>query len=197
VFFGPFQEHHIWITGSRQLQLQKENTSMVTSRSSSPLLTLAYIQCAKVKKYNKAKHVSNFLICGAKNVVEDYGKIIKILHGCPFEGWPNRERPFHPFWQKELGWPCPVRSALKRTPMEDFNSFSIMFSYIISTTYQKIGDLFCPAHISGLSHSVYTANGPLFFKEDFSMLSHFRHQIYWESTITFKKNCFHSHIKIA
>ena len=28
--------------------------------------------------------------------------------------------------------------------MEDFNSFAIMFYYIISTTYQKIGDLFCP-----------------------------------------------------
>ena len=38
--------------------------------------------------------------------------------------------------------------------MQDFNSFSIMFYYIISTTYQKIGDLFCPVHISGLSHSV-------------------------------------------
>ena len=43
-----------------------------------------------------------------------------------------------------LNWPCPVRSFLKRTPMQDFNSFSLMFYYIISTTYQKIGDLFCP-----------------------------------------------------
>ena len=59
-----------------------------------------------------------------------------------------------PFWQKGLEWPCPVRSALKRTPVEDFNSFSIMFYYIISTKYQKIGDLFCLAHIYGLSHSV-------------------------------------------
>ena len=30
-----------------------------------------------------------------------------------------------------------------------------MFYYIINTTYQKIGDLFCPVHISGLSHSVW------------------------------------------
>ena len=44
---------------------------------------------------------------------------------------------------KRVGWPCLVRSALKRTPVQDFNSFSIMFCYIISTTYQKIGDLFC------------------------------------------------------
>ena len=45
---------------------------------------------------------------------------------------------------KRVGWLCPVRSALKRTPVEDLNSFSIMFNYIISTTYQKIRELFCP-----------------------------------------------------
>ena len=28
--------------------------------------------------------------------------------------------------------------------VQDFNSFSIMFYHIIFTTYQKIGDLFCP-----------------------------------------------------
>ena len=49
-------------------------------------------------------------------------------------------KPFLPKW---VGWLCPVRSALKRTPVQDFNSFSIMFYNIISTTYQKIGDLFC------------------------------------------------------
>ena len=27
--------------------------------------------------------------------------------------------------------------------MQDFNSFSMLFYYIIITTYQKIGDLFC------------------------------------------------------
>ena len=32
--------------------------------------------------------------------------------------------------------------------------FPIMFYYIINTTYQNIGDLFCPVHISGPSHSV-------------------------------------------
>ena len=45
---------------------------------------------------------------------------------------------------KRVGWPCLVRSALKRTPVQGFNSFSIMFYYIISITYQKIGDLFWP-----------------------------------------------------
>ena len=53
-----------------------------------------------------------------------------------------------------LNWPCPVMSALKRTPLHDFNYFSIMFCYIISNTYQKIGHLFCPAHISELSQCV-------------------------------------------
>ena len=52
-----------------------------------------------------------------------------------------------------FGWSYHVRSALRRTPVQDFNSFSIMY-YIISTTYKKIGDLFCPVHIPGLSHSV-------------------------------------------
>ena len=42
----------------------------------------------------------------------------------------------------------------KRTPVQDFNSFSIMFYYNISTTYQKIGDLFFPVHICGHSHIV-------------------------------------------
>ena len=65
----------------------------------------------------------------------------------------------HPtlFWQKLadwLKWPCPVKSALKKTPVQDFNFFSIKFYYIISTTCQKIGDLFCSVHIFGLSHSV-------------------------------------------
>ena len=50
-------------------------------------------------------------------------------------------------------------SALKRTPVQDFNSFSIMFYYIISTTYKKIGNLFCSVHISGLSHSVQIVQG--------------------------------------
>ena len=42
---------------------------------------------------------------------------------------------------------CHVRSALKKTSVQDFNCFSIMFYYISSTTYQKIGDLYCPVHI--------------------------------------------------
>ena len=46
------------------------------------------------------------------------------------------------FLPKRVGWPCHVRSALKRMPVQDFNRFSIMICYIISTTYQNIGDLF-------------------------------------------------------
>ena len=36
----------------------------------------------------------------------------------------------------------------------NFSHFSILFYCIISTTYQKIGHLFCPVHISGLLRSV-------------------------------------------
>ena len=44
---------------------------------------------------------------------------------------------------------CPVRSALKRTPLQDLNSFSIMFS-----TYQKIEDLFCPVFVPVLDFHI-------------------------------------------
>ena len=48
-----------------------------------------------------------------------------------------------PISAKKGGMAVPIRSALKRTPMRDFNSFSIKVYYIlISTTYQKNGDLF-------------------------------------------------------
>ena len=50
------------------------------------------------------------------------GKRIKIMHGCPFDGTAIQAH-----LPKRVGWPCPVRSALKRTPVQDFNSFSIMF----------------------------------------------------------------------
>ena len=64
-----------------------------------------------------------------------------------------------PFLADGLGWLCPVRSALKRTPVQDFKSFPKMLHYIISTKYQKIGDLFCPVYISRLSHSVTEVSG--------------------------------------
>ena len=84
---------------------------------------LASAHCLKVQKYNGAKQVSNFSICGADNAVEHYGEMIKILQGCPFEEKPNRSWPSHPFRQKGLGWACPVWSVLKRTPMQDFQFF--------------------------------------------------------------------------
>ena len=43
----------------------------------------------------------------------------------------------HPFWQKVadwLNWLFPVRSALKRTPVQDFDFFPLMFYYIIGVT---------------------------------------------------------------
>ena len=61
----------------------------------------------------------------------------------------------HPTGRKGLdGHTLLARSALKRTPLQDFYYLSKMFYYIISTICQKIGDLFCLDNISGLSHSV-------------------------------------------
>ena len=112
----------------------------------SPFRTcLNFAHSAKVQKYEhcwtEQKRSPNFLfvVC-TYNSVDHYGKRIKIHHGCPFEGWSNR--PISRFLPKRVGWPCPVRSVLKRTPMQDLNYFSVMFYYIIRTTYQKIGDLF-------------------------------------------------------
>ena len=99
---------------------------------------------AKVQKYEERKIGLQFFICFATNVVDHYVKRIKMLHGCPFEGRPNRVWPSKPFLPKWVGWPCPVRSAPKRTPVQDFNSLSIMFYCIMSRTHHNIGDLFCP-----------------------------------------------------
>ena len=73
---------------------------------------------------------SPILLCGANNEVEHYGKRIKILHG------PNRAWLSKPFLPKRVGWPCPVRSALKRTAVLDFNSFS--FDLDIDTYLRSI-----------------------------------------------------------
>ena len=81
---------------------------------------------------------------GWPNTVGHGRKIIKILHRCPFEGWPSRAQPSKPICQK--GWDGrallgqPLKGHLCRMSI----LFSIMFYYIISTTYQKIGDLFWP-----------------------------------------------------
>ena len=74
------------------------------------------------------------------------------VHRCPFEDWPNRAWPIQPiswFLPKRWGWPCPVRSALKRTPVQDFNSFS-PHKHHISKNWRPI----LPCYYSGLLHSV-------------------------------------------
>ena len=86
---------------------------------------------------------------GAKNVVEHCGKRIKILFGCPFEGWTDRVWPSKPICQKG--------SALKRTSVQDFNSFFIMSYYINSTTFKKNEDLFCRVIFSDF-HTVWGGN---------------------------------------
>ena len=110
---------------------------------------------------NTAKYVTNFLKCVANNVVEHYGKRIKILQECPFEAWPNRAQSSKPFLLIQVWWLSPVKSALKRTPVPDFNTFSIMFYSIISTTYQKIVDRFCPV-IFLVFHTVWLGRNQVY-----------------------------------
>ena len=67
---------------------------------------------------------SPILLCGANNEVEYYGKRIIILHG------PNRAWLSRPFLSKWVGWPCPVRSVLKRTTVLDFILFQLILILI-------------------------------------------------------------------
>ena len=55
------------------------------------------------------------------------------------------------FRRKGLDGHALLGQPSKGRQYRNFNYFSILFYYIISTTYQKIGYLFCPVHISGLS----------------------------------------------
>ena len=124
-----------------------------------PFCFLPFLRCIVgqwgTTKYEQSK------ICVADNVMEHYGKRIKILHGCPLEGWPNRAWPWpsKPYLPKRVGWPCPVRSSHIRTPVQDFNSFSIIllhYQHHISKNWRPI----LPCYISRLSHSVFPINSP-------------------------------------
>ena len=131
-------ETDISVKGSRKRKQETNSATNATFSIHYCLFLNTYLvlkkgilsHCKKVQKYKRAKYVSNFLICGANNVVQHYRKRIEILHGHPFVCWPNRSCPSHLFWQKLadwLKWPWSVRSAFKRTHMQDFNCFSIMF----------------------------------------------------------------------
>ena len=53
------------------------------------------------------------------DAVKYYGKR-KILQGCSYEGWLNRAwliQTISWYLPRRVGWPCPVRFALKRTPV--------------------------------------------------------------------------------
>ena len=61
-------------------------------------------------------------------VVEHHGKILKSFTGVLLRAdLLNRAWPSKTIFQKRVGCPWPVRSALKRTRMQDFGSFSIIF----------------------------------------------------------------------
>ena len=62
-------------------------------------------------------------------------KELKSYMGLTEHGYPS------PFCQN--GWDGHALLG-QPSPVQDFNHFPIMFYCIISATYQKIGDLFCP-----------------------------------------------------
>ena len=102
--------------------------------------------CAKVQKYDQSKIGLQFfdVLIMQQNIMEKeltsctgvllradltgHGQFSQLADICQ-KGWDGHAL---------LGQPS------KRSPVQDFNSFSIMFYYIFSITYQKIGDLFCP-----------------------------------------------------
>ena len=65
----------------------------------------------------------------------------------------------HPphFGRKGLNGHALLGQPSKGHPCRILILFSMIFYCIISTTYQKIGALFFPVHICGLSHIVYGA----------------------------------------
>ena len=73
-------------------------------------------------------------------------KIIKILQRCPFEG------------------PSAKKGGMA---VQGSNSFSVLFSYIISTTYQKIGDLLCHVIFLDIKLHVQEIFSSLHFDEIF------------------------------
>ena len=61
----------------------------------------------------------------------------------------------HPtlFGRNWLNWLCPVRPALKRTHVQDFNAFSIMSRF--SKLLNSIRQLFLPPNFSIVKFSLY------------------------------------------
>ena len=91
--------------------IEKKCGQICSNKTKKSLSPIGWVHCPEIYQGKIGLH---FLICGANNVVEHYGERFKILHVCPFEGWPNKQgTAMPPFSADGLRWPCPVRSALK------------------------------------------------------------------------------------
>jgi hypothetical protein len=77
-------------------------------------------------------------------LLEHYGKRIRILHGCLFEGWSNRAQAFEPFLPKKMGWPCPVRvrNILSLSPLVSFKTRELSFAQFCNFLYIFEGSVF-------------------------------------------------------
>ena len=103
---------------------------------------------------NKAKQVSNFLICGTYSLVEHYGKRIKILHDpgvllrADLTGHGQFSQSAN-FCQKRMEWPCLQKDA--------HAGFQLFFHNVLLYSQHHISKNWRPIllfYFSGLSHSV-------------------------------------------
>ena len=88
----------------------------------------------KVQKYVRSKQVSNFLIFGANN--SGTGVLLRAeLTGLTIP----------PFLQMGLDGRALFQISPKRTPMQDFNSFPILFYYLITSPHIKKFETYLPS----------------------------------------------------
>ena len=126
--------HHKW----HHFRCKVSYPKCIRTKVISTIVVVRHLQT--VRKTRNMKRANFFLIFGIYNVKEHYGKMIIILLRLP-EGWPNRAWPIQPINRslpKRVGWPCPVRSALKRIPVQDFNSLSISSTTFLAPYIKKL-----------------------------------------------------------
>ena len=93
----------------------------------------AHILCESPEIWTGKIDLQFFFIFAANDVVEHHGKIIEFLEGGGCTADLRGQFTQSALFSKKGGM-----------PQQDFNSFSIRFYYIFSTTYQRFRDLFCP-----------------------------------------------------
>ena len=92
----------------------------------------------KSTQVSRAKQVSNFLICGANNVVERYGKIVTILHRADITGHGHPS----PFCQNGWDFRALVGQLSKGGPCRIFILFPQCYTSLSSPHIKKLETYF-------------------------------------------------------